>query len=439
MNSMRWRMLSASFCAILFFLGLAALLLNNNYKKTWNENLKHQLRGHVYTLLQAADYNEQGYLLLPKNISDPLLNRPLSGLYGIVQSNKADYIWHSGSLLGVDQNFTFKPLSEVGIMRFNEVKNFSAVDFSILWEANDNQSIHYQVTIYTDLTPRNNALKQFRQQLFLLLGGAGGILLIIQILVLFWGLNPLKQMQTEIQQIELAEQALLTKKYPQELQLLAETFNSLLKHADASLKRYRNSLGDLAHSLKTPVAILKGITVDENPQEIQKVLDETLPRIEEIMTYQLKRASLSGAGIGKKVIILELVERIKKVLNKVYLEKAVHCILNLDNQAVFLGDQSDLMEILGNLMDNAWKYGAGEVRISTETQQNRLCLIIENNGKQIPLDKIQNLIKRGIRLDEQQTGQGLGLALVKDIMASINGEINLSLSKLGSLKVLIKF
>lgn len=438
MNSMRWRMLIASFFAILFFLGMAGLVLDQEYQKTLDQNIKKQLRGHIYTLLEATEYNEDGSLFLPHRLSDPLLNRPNSGLYAIVWNPQSTFIWQSGSMLGIQDKFIKIPLSKTGIMEYRQQGHFKLAQFAIIWEE-ANQSIQYQLNLFLDMQPLIEEAHTFEQRLIILLGGAGLILLIIQVLVLLWGLKPLNRMQKEIQQIEQAEKARLTLDYPQELHLLIKTVNSLLARADQNLQRYRNSLGDLAHSLKTPVAILNGLSETANLAEMQKGLKETLPRIEEIMTYHLKRASFAGERMGKKVVILDVATRIKAALEKVYREKTVQCELFIATDCVFFGDQSDLMEILGNLMDNAWKYGSGKVRISAKQSPKNLILTIENNGNPVALADMSLLIQRGIRLDERNIGQGLGLSLVQDIMDSSKGKLSFDLSELGGLKVILEW
>ncbi len=256
-----------------------------------------------------------------------------------------------------------------------------------------------------------------------------------------WGLQPLRSIADELSRIESGQTDRLTGRYPRELKGLARNINSLIQHAQARQQRYRDSLGDLAHSLKTPLAILQGLSDRQEPVAAQSpVLAEQVSRMNQIVSHQLQRAAASGRNsLAKRLRVRPVVERIARSLDKVYQEKAIEVELEVADEAGFMGDEGDLMEVLGNLMDNAWKYGSGKVRISAQGQGGGLVLDVEDDGRGIADDQAAEVVRRGRRVDEHAPGQGIGLAVVEDILKAYRGELQIGRSALGGARFTILF
>ena len=206
---------------------------------------------------------------------------------------------------------------------------------------------------------------------------------------------------------------------------LTDNLNRLVQSERKQRERYRQRLGDLAHSLKTPLAVLQNAANQSGgEQNISQLVTEQSQRMDQIVRYQLQRAVISQQITGVvRIPLLEHVNQVKQALDKVYQAKAVRCEILVDESIRFQGDQGDLMELLGNLIDNAYKYGAGEVRISASETPEALTIVVEDNGGGIPEAQQQSIHQRGTRLDSQEQGQGIGLAVVSDIVAGYKGEL----------------
>lgn len=279
-------------------------------------------------------------------------------------------------------------------------------------------------------------------------------------LTLYWGLTPLSKLALDLKSIENGDQEQLSGGYPLELKGLTENLNLLLQHEKRQHSRYRNTLANLAHSLKTPLAVLQGI-VDkdkysqpalghhnnenndysmQSKQDDLSLLGQQVKRMNEIVQHQLQRAVQVGPqSMNKALPVLPITQRMTAIIQKVYFESVQTISVNIAANVVFKGDEGDLMEVLGNLMDNAGKYGNGQISISacnvTISEQLRCRITVEDNGTGIPKDLASDILQRGVRADQKHQGQGIGLAMVVDIVDQYQGRLNIEASVLGGAKI----
>lgn len=431
------RLTIAASLVLAAFLGIAATALVSLYEQRAMAALQTQLLGHFYTLLSAAGEDNRGLLTLAPEVPDPRLNQTDSGLYAAVASAKADYSWQSASMLG--QQLALSQPAEAGEQRYRRLANLLVLDYGLAWEDLDGQAWPYTVSIGIELTHFMADLSAYRRALLGWLGGSALVLLLIQWLVLRWGLRPLKQAAADIRDVEAGRLDNLQGDYPEELQGLTSNLNSLLRHARASQQRYRNSLGDLAHSLKTPLALLQS-SVDRPADELRQALNEQLPRIDELVQYQLQRASVAGnTGIAMQVLISPLLDKIVRGMEKIYHDKGIRLHVDVAQQLHFHGDAGDLMELLGNLIDNACKYGRSQVRVTARQADEALSLVVEDDGPGIDAADYQLLLQRGMRADEQQPGQGIGLAVVNEIVTLYQAQLDIGRGELGGARIEVVF
>jgi len=259
-------------------------------------------------------------------------------------------------------------------------------------------------------------------------------------------------MARDLKRIETGEKDKLGARYPRELQGVTANLNMLIESERKQQSRYRTTLGDLAHSLKTPLAVLTGIIPQlkarqDNDKEFISQLqaaDEQLERMNQIVTYQLQRAvQTNNAGsLARRVNIAEATDKVIDALQKVYADKHMLVVREFDKAAQFVGDERDLMEVLGNVLDNAYKYGESEikVRIGREAGAGRVVILqVDDNGKGIPNERLAFVLQRGARADTLAQGQGIGLAVVADIVKSYDGDIQVNASSMGGASIKITF
>jgi two-component system sensor histidine kinase PhoQ len=263
----------------------------------------------------------------------------------------------------------------------------------------------------------------------------------VQAMVMNWGLRPLGELARDLGNIEAGQQDVLSGDYPKELTGVTRNLNVLISSERTQREKYRTTMADLAHSIKTPLAILKGSAArlegSGNNQDVRQTIDEQVDRMDEIVGYQLARAMSDASSLIKRSIaVLPVAERLVAAMNKVYPD------VNVDlraEAATFFGDERDLMELLGNLVDNACKYGRGRVTISISGGASQVVFVVEDDGPGIPQAQRDEVLRRGARLDTKAAGQGIGLAVVMEIVDRYGGEIGIDASGLGGLKVTVIF
>ncbi len=442
--SIHQRLLLAASLVLTAFLGLTGLALDKAFRSSAEEGLQARLFSNVYALLAAAEEGEDGVLTMPQALTDPRFNRPDSGLYARVDGKQTGYRWQSGS--GVGRGLDFARAVSPGQSRFERVElpggeAVMSLSFGVVWEDFKGRELRYTLSVAEDLRPQLEQIGAFRNTLLLWLGGAAVLLLLAQGLVLRWGLAPLRQVAEALIEIESGRSEQLQGNYPRELSPLTSNINSLIRHARARQQRYRDSLGDLAHSLKTPLAILQGLADQQGSleRESQQLLSEQVQRMNQIVGHQLQRAAASGrTSLTRNLPVRPVVERLANTLTKVYADKRPDWRLDIPDQVGFPGDEGDLMELLGNLMENACKYGRGHIRVEG-CDDGGLRLSVGDDGPGIAPDQVEEVLKRGHRADQQQPGQGIGLAVVMDILRAYGGRLEIGRSdELGGARITLR-
>jgi len=265
-------------------------------------------------------------------------------------------------------------------------------------------------------------------------------LLLIQGLIVRRSLRSLSTIKRELQALSEGEIKNLSKQVPSEIHPLVDEVNRLLSQLGKQLKRSRNSTGNLAHNLKHPLNLLIQLAESEDinlPQAIRDELRINTQQIHQLMESELKRARLVGSGVpGQRFSPHKELSGLVDVLERVYHDKTLNIECDIMPDLEYTADRNDMLELLGNLLDNACKWSAGYVRCKVY-YDNALIIIIEDDGFGCDDQQLSTLTQRGVRVDETTAGTGLGLAIVKDIVELYSGEISFSKSALGGLSVMV--
>lgn len=452
--SIQTRML-ISFSVLLFvFLGLTGIVLDSAFRNSIEGGAAERLQVQVYLLLGAIEEGEEsGEFYLLEDLREPRFSQLDSGLYGFISRVSLGELWRSDSALAfnlLDPQVLLEPV-EVGETNFTktmseEQEEYFVLSYGILWEDGISE---YSFTIMENAAPYYSELSNFRRSLWSWLGGVALLLLLMQVFLMRWGLSPLHRMARDLKQIESGEKDKLEKNYPKELQGVTKNLNVLIETERKQQDRYRTTLGDLAHSLKTPLAVIGGVmqSLSVKPDNAEQQLDsvnEQLTRMNQIVSYQLQRAVQSnhGSTLARHVNVASVLQKVMGALGKVYVDKGVKTETQLDPEATFSGDERDLLEVLGNVLDNAFKYGNKSIRAKVKSigdDGSGLEIIIEDDGPGISGDKQEFVLQRGARADTLVQGQGIGLAVVTDIVKSYGGTIKVESSELGGASIVIVF
>lgn len=292
------------------------------------------------------------------------------------------------------------------------------------------------ITIGLDEDPLESTLNQLTRQVWLILMLLFvGVLLLIGIQV-SWSLLPLSKMQRELVMLRKGEQQGLSDNYPKEVSPLVSDLNALLFHYQELLERARNHAGNLSHALKTPLSVLKN-EIEMLPDNEKKLLQQPIYQIQSQIDYHLGRARMAGAMniLSVKSSPCERVEAIAMAFDKVYAANDVTMINELDSELEVAVEKTDLDEMVGNLLENSYKWASSIIRVHANAlADGNIELVIEDDGKGIPEEKLAQVTKRGVRLDETTPGTGLGLNIVNEMAHSYRGSLTLSKSSMGGLK-----
>ncbi|MFK8068886.1 MAG: ATP-binding protein [Gammaproteobacteria bacterium] len=443
MMSLNARLLLTASIVLVAFLSFTGYALDRAFSDSGLVAVKERLQTEMYSLLAAADSDDISTLIMPDTHPDLRLSTPASGIYAEVISDKGKLIWRSGSMLGITIPFnkvTAKGEAVFGEVISDEGTELYTLELGIVWEVAPFIVKGYSFHVAETKERFEKQRSQFRKSLIMWLGAAVVALLLVQAMILRWGLAPLRKVASEVAEIESGHREELSADYPREIELLANNLNVLLRSSNSHLKRYRNALGDLAHSLKTPLAVLRNLVEsDELPIESKKTISEQLERLDNTVEYQLQRAVAQGRkALAAPINIKNVVQKLLSTFNKVYVDKQINFQLNIDPRIKFIGDEGDLMELLGNLMDNACKWCQTTVRVSSFGKDNLLTILIEDDGKGIAEDEREAILKRGIRGDSQVEGHGIGMAVVRNLVEEVyEGTLMIGKSDLGGAKISI--
>ena len=450
MGSLNTRVLVAAGLVLAAFLSTAGFALDLAFRDTAMTSVRERLTGRVYMLLGMVDLDIPTAIAMNSVFPDPVLSTPDSGHYAQFLDSSEKRVWSSRSMLGI----SFEgPLDRtIGRFVFADTRSSTeevlfVLSYTVLWEGAGSESTVYTVQVAENQRAFIIQVARFRQSLWLGFFGTGVVLLFVQTVILRWGLKPLRDVAVEVNRIECGEKAEISGEYPLELRPLTENLNALIRTNESSLKRYRNALGDLAHSLKTPLAVVRA-TLDRGSRSdgANVALSESLDQLDSTINYQLHRAAAAGrSAIGGSFEIEADIEKIVDSLRKVYADRRISIGTKIESDTRFHGDRGDLLEIVGNIADNACKWACTKVEIevghrldSNDPQRRSLVVEVRDDGNGMLEADITRALQRGGRLDQSTAGHGIGLAVVKELVEEVyNGQLVITSSPAGTIVAMV--
>ena len=257
------------------------------------------------------------------------------------------------------------------------------------------------------------------------------LVLVAQLISNYFIITPIRDFEAEVRQIEAGAQKAIEKAYPIELMEVKSAINTLINVEKGQKQRYRESLEDLAHSLKTPLSALLATAQSKYhmKDDEQKDLVNEIRHMSDIVAYQLKRAAVRAPNSMIELVPLRpVLVRLRKSLHKVYHDKNFEIIINVDEFDKVRLESDDLIELFGNLINNACRFCNEVIEVTATSETNFLVVDIDDDGMGFGVDKPSELLKRGMRNDSKTEGQGIGLAISADIVKAVGGKIELKAS-----------
>jgi two-component system sensor histidine kinase PhoQ len=428
--SIRARLLLGAALVLVAFMAGAGIAVQRAHADSVRAVHFGRLQGTVYLLLARAELDEQGALVMPAAFAEPRLSLPQSGLYAAIWNATRNEEWRSPSSLGADPPLRRAAVG-TGQWRYENIdgrdKSWLAVSYGVNWAVGKRQA-PLVLSVVEDRSEFDHEIGVFARTMWSWLGGAGALLLLAQLLLLRWGLAPLARVAGEIRRVETGAQPAIEGRYPSEIAPLTDNLNTLIQQERVRQTRYKDALSFLAHSLKTPLAVLRNALSE--PAQLPQAVREQVARMDDIVQHQLGRAGAGGASrFAPPVAVAPVLERIRDALGKVYADKGLVFTTECAADLSWRIEEGDLFEMLGNTMDNAAKWAKSRVQASARRDGDRLILGVADDGP--GFTDTQSILQIHVRLDERVPGHGVGLAVVNDLVASHGGELKLSRSDLG--------
>ena len=435
MHSLSRRLLVSVSVPLALFFGVMMLVLDTGFRALSERSLQELLDSQMVSLIAAADPQPDGsYAPTPQEL-DPRLRTPRSGLYAQIRSQH--HLWRSPSTAGLSSDFG-APLvpGERNLAYAAFGHDRVAIESRAIQFADDpsgKRTLTFSVAV--SLSPYEEQLWRFRRELIGWFAGLMLVLLATLAALLRWVLGPVRRMEREIHEMEEGRCEALGAGYPRELSGVATNLNALLLGERKRVARYRDTLGNLAHGLKTPLAVMRSsLSAGAESGTVGAEID----RMTGIIEHQLKRAAASGGALlgQAPVEVAQVAAELRGALLKVYARKDLSLELAIAPATLFIGDRGDLTELLGNLLDNACKWCRSRVRLTAGSDESagpreRLTLVVEDDGAGISADDRARVLERGVRADQNVPGHGLGLAMVHDTVDLYGGQLSIDSSPLG--------
>ena len=438
-QSVSRRLLVSVTLVLLLFFGVMIAVLDARFRAVAEASLQELLDAQILALIASADLDPNGAVIPRLQNAEARLTTPGSGLYAAVHGMGGRVYWRSPSTVGSVTRFgaALAPgVREFRYLRSERDQRLAAVSQGLRWEDDSGNSRDLTFTVASGLEGYEDQLQDFRRGL---LGGfaiVAGLLLLALAMLLRWALSPLRRLATQIRDVERGHRDQLEAGWPAELRGVVANLNTLLQAEHTRIRRYRDTLGNLAHSLKTPLAVLRATVPGGAPAT--DAIHAQIDRMTAIVQHQLRRAATTGgASVGAQAVaVLPLAQELRAALLKVHGKKDFSLQLTIGPDVMFGGDRDDLLEALGNLMDNAAKWCRSQVRVSAqvtgeEGAGQRLLLAVDDDGPGIAAPDRARVLQRGERADEQTPGHGLGLSMVREMAELYGGSLALRDSPLG--------
>jgi signal transduction histidine kinase len=270
---------------------------------------------------------------------------------------------------------------------------------------------------------------------FIILGAGLIVAIVVQVRV---GLRPLFELRREVAAVRRGQAERLAATYPSELTPLADELNALVDHNREVVERQRTHVGNLAHALKTPISVMIAES-GQRPGPLAEVVARQAEAMRQQVDHHLRRARAAARtqGQGERTSVAEVLDELTRTLQRIFSDKGVAIDWDADDDLYFLGERQDLLEIAGNAVENACKWCKGRVKVRAEAAgPERFRLIVEDDGQGLPLDRRDEVLQRGARLDETAPGSGLGLSIIDELARAYGGALELGDSSLGGLRLI---
>lgn len=443
-TSLRWRLLGVALVAVTAALAIAGWWIARLFEQHVTQQFDQRLDDQLTQVIALLTVEATGRPALEGRLPDPRWERPYSGLYWQVQAlaGDAEPVLRSRSLWDERLTLPADVLDERTVHRHvlpgPAGQTLRVLERTVYFEG---RGPHWRVAVGADRRALDAATLAFRGALAWGLVGLGGVLLLAVAVQVELGLRPLQALRAAVERVRRGEQDCLQGTFPREVVPLVEDFNRLLAHDAQVVERARRMAGNLAHAVKTPLAVMTALAEDAqlSATALRYQLLEQIGAMRQQIDWQLRRARAAAAGTARRTPVVPVVQGLLRLMEKVHAVREGRSPLTLSLRAppggtpTFAGEAEDLREMVGNLLDNACKWAATRVQVDIGVADGRLCIQVEDDGPGLSVEQCRQVLQRGVRADERVPGAGLGLDIVREVAALYGADLRLERGAWGGL------
>jgi signal transduction histidine kinase len=448
-GSLRWRLLAATLAALALALVLAGWVLSGLFREHVMRQFEMALTLQLDQLTAQLDFDPQGQPVIdPASLSDPRWQKPFSGLYWQIDQISHDQqtrngVLRSRSLWDTQLTLAYDDLKD-GAIHVHEGSGPQGAHLMMIERtvrSAESPQARWRLVVAADLQPTHAAIESFNQTLAWAMASLALLLACAALAQGAIGLAPLRRMRQALESVRDGRSPRLQGDFPAEIQPLIDDFNGVLDRNAEVVARARTQTGNLAHALKTPLAVL-GQAAEQSPppapDQMARLVGEQVQIARRHIDWYLARARLAAAHRlpGLRTPVAPVIDGLLRVMQRINADRELSfTISHPPADWAFAGEEQDLQEVLGNLLDNAGKWAHSRVQVAVSRNEDRLEIQVEDDGPGIDQALRETALTRGARLDERMPGSGLGLAIVAELVELYSGTIKLESSPLGGLMV----
>lgn len=445
-GSLRVRLLAGSLVWILGTLTVTGFVLTDLFRQHVASRFEAELHLHLDQLTANIETGAAGEPTLRAELSDPRLLKPYSGLYwqvdGVGDAERA--LLRSRSLWDVTLAVPADSVPDGGVHvhRIDGPDRRRVVMMERVVRPADSPERPLRLIVAADESGMTDPVREFVGLLVVALGVLAAGLVVAVGLQVSVGLAPLRRLRAALATVREGRSRQLEGAFPNEVQPLVDELNALLEHDAEVVARARTQAGNLAHAVKTPLAVLGNAAAREH-SALATLVAEQVDAAQRQVDYHLARARAAAATRvpAMRTPVRPVLDALRRVMERLHAERRLQIVIEppaaAQDDPAFRGEEQDLQEMLGNLLDNACKWAAHRVDVRLSEVSGQLQVVVEDDGPGLGPDEREAMFARGVRADEQVPGSGLGLAIVRDLARLYGGDARLEESAGGGLRVVL--
>lgn len=438
--SLRIRLVMAALLWVLAGMVAAFFLLSSIFRQYALEQFHHELDVHVQELQRLARRDGDGRVRLAGPFSDPRYDLPRSGYYWEIKHGEQTVL--RSPSLGDSALVMPKDPPEVGIRPHHHRIDGPTGQLFVMERLERGADAHLvRYLVGTDKRELDEMVRDFNQMLILALTGLGLVLLLAAAGLVYFGLAPFTRLAGALRQLRAGDTATVEGRFPREVTPLVDELNQLLDASRENLQQARIQAGNLAHGLRGALSVItdEAYQITDTPcRETSEAILAECKRMQRHIDHHLARARAAAVARmpGVRTPLSEAVETLARAIRRINQDSEVALTLDIEEGLCVALDPQDFDDILGNLLENAYRHAKSQVRLTARlSAERRVTLQIDDDGPGLPVEAFEVVLQPGARWDETRSGSGLGLAIVKEMVTIYEGALTLDHSPLGGLRV----